>query len=61
MPHQGKQLDTTIMATLSLLLCHGFAFGDISVMTAYPAALKNLVDACGGISNLNAQPAALTL
>jgi hypothetical protein len=57
----GRQLDTTIMATLNLLLCHGLAFGDISVMVAHPAALKNLVDACSGISNLNAQPAALTL
>jgi hypothetical protein len=57
---QGKQLDTTITATLDLLLCHGLAFGDISVMAAHPALLKNLVDACG-ISNLNAQPAALTL
>jgi hypothetical protein len=57
----GKQLDTTITATLNLLLCHGLAFGDISVMAAHPAALKNLVDACGGISNLNAQPAVLTL
>jgi hypothetical protein len=56
---QGKQLDTTIMATLNLMLCHGLSFGDISIMAAHPAALKNLVDACGGISNLNAQPATL--
>ena len=58
---QGKQLDTTIMATINLLMCHGIAFGDKSAMAAHPAALKFLVNACGGISRLNAQPAALTL
>ena len=58
---QGKQLDSTIMATINLLMCHGLAFGDKTAIAAHPAALKHLVDACGGLSNLNAQPAALTL
>lgn len=57
----GKQRDTIIMATLNLVMCHGIAFGNKSSMATHPAALKNLVDACGGISNLNAQSAALSL
>lgn len=57
----GKQLDTTIMATLNLLMCYGIAFGNKSSMAAHPATLKNLVNACGGIFNLSAQPAALSL
>ena len=58
---QGKQLDSTIMATINLLMCHGLAFGDKTAIAAHPAALKHLVDACGGLCNLNAQPASLTL
>jgi hypothetical protein len=58
---QAKPSDTTIMAAVNLLMCHGIGFGDKSAMAAHPAALKNLVDACGGISNLTGQLAALTL
>jgi hypothetical protein len=57
----GKPSDSTIMAAINLLMCHGLAFGDKSAIAAHPAALKTLVDACGGIANLNGQPAALTL
>jgi hypothetical protein len=53
--------DSTIMAAINLLMCHGLAFGDKSAIAAHPVALKNLVDGCGSISNLNGQPAALTL
>jgi hypothetical protein len=42
-------------------MCHGIAFGDQSIMATYSAALKNLVDACCGISNISAQSAALCL
>src|SRR5437763_16695835 len=58
---RAQHLDTLIMATLNLLMCHGIAFGDKSIMAVYSAALKNLVDACCGIAHLSAQSAALCL
>jgi hypothetical protein len=57
----GKRPDTIIMATLNLLMCYGIAFGNKSSMAAHPATLRNLVNACGGIFNLSALPAALSL
>jgi hypothetical protein len=57
----SRPSDSTIMAAVNLLMCHGLAFGDKSAIAVHPAALKNLVDACGGIANLHGQTAALTL
>jgi hypothetical protein len=57
----GKPSDSAIMAAVNLLMCHGIAWGDKSAIAAHPAALKHLVDACGGLSNISSQPAALTL
>lgn len=58
---QSKQSSLIVMAMLNLLLCYGLAFGDKSIIAAHPTTMKNLVNACGGISNLSAQPAALSL
>ena len=57
----AKPSEATIMAAVNLLMCHGIGFGDKQALTAHPRALRNLVDACGGISNLSGQPAALVL
>jgi hypothetical protein len=56
-----KPSEATIMAAVNLLMCHGIGFGDKQALTAHPRALRNLVDACGGISNLSSQPATLVL
>src|SRR5213595_816529 len=37
---RAQHLDTLIMATLNLLMCHGIAFGDKLIMAVYSAALK---------------------
>lgn len=58
---RAKPSDSLIMAAINLLMCHGLAFGDRTAIAAHPVALKNLVDACGGIANLSSQPASLTL
>jgi hypothetical protein len=58
---RAKPSEATIMAAVNLLMCHGFGFGDKQALMAHPRALRKLVDACGGISNLSGQPAALVL
>jgi len=58
---RAKPSEATIMAAVNLLMCHGICFGDKQALTAHPRALRNLVDACGGISNLSGQPAAFVL
>lgn len=57
----GKPSDIHVTAALNLLMCHGLAFGDCHAMKGHSAALRALVNDCGGISNLSGQCAALTL